>query len=363
MGDLGAQYRSMRREIDAAIDAVLASGAFILGPEVAKLEEEMARLCGVRFGIAVNSGTDALLLSMLAAGIGPGDEVITSPFTFFATAETVSQTGATPVFADIDPATFNIDPEAVEAAITPRTKAIVPVHLYGQAAAMDRLLDISKRHGLVVIEDAAQAIGARYKGKPCGSFGALGAFSFYPTKNLGAFGDGGMVVTDDEGLAEQVRLLRAHGSGGTYYYQRLGYCSRLDEIQAAILRAKMKRLPEWNEGRRANAAAYDEGLARVPVVTPVEATGDYHIYHQYTIRCGRRDALRQFLSERGVDTGIYYPLPLHLQEVYRNLGYREGSLPHAEDAAREVLSLPVHPGLKRADVNYVIRQIRAFHAN
>jgi dTDP-4-amino-4,6-dideoxygalactose transaminase len=359
MGDLAGQYRRLKKDIDRAISGVLAGGHFILGPEVARLESEIALLCGVRHGIAVNSGTDALLLSLLALGVGPGDEVITSPFTFFATAETISLTGATPVFVDIERATYNIDAAAVESAVTPRTKAILPVHLYGLPAAMPALMRVARKHKLAVVEDAAQAIGALCQGRPCGSMGDLGAFSFYPTKNLGAFGDGGMVVTNDDALAEQVRLLRAHGSGGTYFYKRLGYCSRLDELQAAIIRAKLRFLPGLNETRRQHAAAYGLKLPR-SLATPVETAGDYHIYHQYTVRSSRRDELKQFLAARGIDSGVYYPLPLHLQEVYSSLGYREGQLPESEAASRDVLSLPIHPGLTGRDINYVARNVKEF---
>lgn len=360
LGDLVGQYQTMRPEIDAAVSSVLNGGAFVLGPEVRALEQEIATRCGVAYGIGVNSGTDAILLSLLALDIGPGDEVITSPFTFFATAETISVTGAKPVFADIDPNTFNIDPAAVEAALTPRTKAIVPVHLYGQAADMEPLKATAARYGLAIVEDAAQAIGASCHGKPCGSFGDLAAFSFYPTKNLGAFGDGGMVVTNDESLMEKVRLLRAHGSGGSYFYKRLGYCSRLDEIQAAILRVKLGYLDRWNESRRQHAALYNKSLQGSSVQTPQERNGCYHIYHQYTIRCERRDELKTHLASHGIDSGIYYPLPLHLQEVYQELGYQEGDLPNAEQASRQVLSLPVYPELTADDIAYVASRIQAF---
>lgn len=362
LGDLIGQYQTIKDEIDGAFAAVMASGAFILGPEVKSLEAEIAEICGVAHGIGVNSGTDALLISMLALGFGPGDEVITTPFTFFATAETISITGATPVFADINPATFNLDPSAVEAAITPKTKAIVPVHLYGQAAEMDPLKAIAEKHGLAIVEDAAQIIGGSYKERPAGSLGNMAAFSFYPTKNLGAFGDAGMIVTNDDNLAEQARLLRFHGSGGSYFYKRVGYCSRIDAMQAAFLRVKLRHLSRWNELRRSHAAIYNEKLANSAVITPVEAPGCHHIYHQYTIRSTNRDALKAHLADRGVDSGIYYPLALHLQEVYRDLGYRPGSLPNSEAAAREVLSLPVYPELKPGDIEYVADCILDFKA-
>lgn len=362
LGDFAAQYAALKPEIDAAVAAVLERGTFILGPDVKALEAEIAAMCGVAHGIGVNSGTDAILISLLAAGIGPGDEVITTPFTFFATAETISLTGATPVFVDIEPDTFNIAADAVEAAITPRTRAILPVHLYGQVADMDALCALAERHGLVIVEDAAQAIGASYNNRPAGSFGAMAAFSFYPTKNLGAYGDGGMIVTDDADLAEQARVIRFHGSGGGYFYKRLGYCSRLDEIQATILRVKLPRLEDWNARRREHAALYTEMLADVDIITPIEAPGRHHIFHQYTLRTPRRDALKQWLTENGIDSGVYYPLSLHRQEVYRHMGLGEGSLPNSEAASREVLSLPIHPDLTRDDVAYVARAIRRLFA-
>jgi dTDP-4-amino-4,6-dideoxygalactose transaminase len=338
----------------------MARGLFVLGEEVTHLEDEIAHLCGVRHGVGVNSGTDALLLSLLALGVGPCDEVITTAFTFFATSETIALTGAKPVFVDIKPDSFNIDPAAIEAAVTPRTRAIIPVHLYGQLADMDAIKAIADRHGLAVLEDAAQGVGASYKGRPCGSFGNLAALSFYPTKNLGAFGDGGMVITNDDALAEKVRLLRSHGSGGSYYYRVLGYNSRLDEVQAAVVRVKLRHLPRWNDLRRRHAEIYNAKLDATDVKTPKELPERFHIYHQYTIRCAARDSLKEHLSHRGVDSGIYYPLPLHLQEVHADLGYGEGDLPHSEQAAKEVLSLPVYPELKREDIEYVADQIAEF---
>lgn len=360
MGDFAAQYRSLKEDLDAAVLDVLARGTFILGPDVKTLEAEIAIACGVEHGVGVNSGTDALLISLMTLDIGPGDEVITTPFTFFATAETISLTGATPVFVDIDPATFNIAPAAVEDAITPRTRAILPVHLYGQVADMEPLCALADRHGLAIIEDAAQAIGATCCGRAAGSFGQLAAFSFYPTKNLGAAGDGGMIVTNDAALAERARVIRFHGSGGGYYYGRLGYCSRLDEIQAAVLRVKLRHLADWNNRRRANAALYSELLKEADVITPVEAPDRQHIFHQYTIRSSHRDALKEHLAKNGVDSGVYYPLPLHRQEVYQGLGLPEGSLPASERAAREVLSLPIHPDLTPEDVAWVAGTIRQF---
>lgn len=359
-GNFADQYTHLQDAMDAAYHRVMESGAYILGPEVAALESEMAMRSSVAHGIGVNSGTDALLISMAALGFGPGDEVITTPFTFFATAETISLTGATPVFVDIHPETFNIDPAAIEAAVTPRTKGIVPVHLYGQMADMDPLMDIAERHGLAVVEDAAQAVGAAYKGRPPGAFGNTAAFSFYPSKNLGACGDGGMIVTRDGDLAAQCRIIRAHGSRVTYHYERLGYCSRLDELQAAFLRVKQDHLDDWNNARRANAALYDELLAGSGVTTPYASPDVHHVYHQYTIRHPRRDALKQHLNGHGVDANIYYPVSLHRQEVYRDLGYGPGSLPNSEAAAAEVLSLPVHAGLTPEDIRYVAAAVRAF---
>lgn len=360
LGDITGQYQTIRAEIDAAYAEVMSRGAFILGPEVKQLEAEIAALCGVEYGIGVNSGTDALLISLLALGIGEGDEVITTPFTFFATAETISLTGARPVFVDIDPGTFTIDSAAAEAAVTPRTRAILPVHLYGQAADMDALAAVADRHGLKIVEDAAQIIGGSYKGRPAGSLGDMAAFSFYPTKNLGACGDGGMIVTNNAELAEQARLLRFHGSGGSYFYKRVGYCSRLDEMQAAFLRVKLRYLPQWNELRRSHAAIYNERLDGSAVTPPLEAPGCRHIYHQYTTRSKHRDALKAHLAEHGVDSGIYYPEALHLQDVYKDLGYKAGSLPESEAAAREVLSLPVYPELKSEDIEYVAARVLEF---
>jgi len=360
MHDMTAQYRSIKDEMDRAALGVLERGIYILGPEVEALESEIAERCGARFGIGCNSGTDAILISLLALGIQPGDEVITTPFTFFATGETISQIGAVPVFVDIDPETFCINPDAVASAVTPRTKAIMPVHLYGQAADMDALSVIAERHGLPIIEDAAQAIGSLYKGRPCGSMGHAAALSFYPTKNLGACGDAGMILTNSEDVREKARLLRAHGSGGSYFHKVLGWNSRLDEIQAALLRVKLRKLAEWNESRRQHAALYNSLLAGSGVRTPIEAADRYHTYHQYTIRSPYRDELKPALTEAGVDTGVFYPLSLHLQEVYKTLGYREGDLPEAESAAREALSLPISPTVGIDDIHYVAERIRAF---
>jgi len=428
--DLARQYTVIKEEIDAAIQTVLISGHFILGTEVKAFEEELAKYCGVNHAIGVASGTDALLLSLRALGIGPGDsargitrdgnipraKVIVPSFTFFATAGVVHNVGATPVFADIDPKTYNIDPADVRRILTTnhelRTniKAIIPVHLYGQMADMDEIMSIAKEYELYVIEDAAQAIGATYL--PCaipgdetisrgrkvhnsepnkpneplpraittktpisrgnepyelaskaGTIGHLGCFSFFPTKNLGAYGDGGMVITDDDELAWRVRLLRVHGAKPKYYHHMVGYNSRLDALQAAILRVKLPYLDEWTAARQRVAARYDELLQDVHgIETPYQAPDRTHIFHQYTIRVleGRRDELRDFLKEKGIGTSIYYPLPLHLQECFKGLGYNEGALPVSERASQEVLSLPVFPELTVEEQDFVVRAISLF---
>ena len=357
--DLKAQYESIKDEINAAIAEVLESTQFILGPVVRDLEQRVAAYCGCKYGVGVASGTDALRLTLTVLGIGSGDEVITTPFTFIATANTISHCGAGPVFVDIDPRTYNIDPAAIEAAITERTKAIVPVHLYGQPADMDPIMELAEVHRLYVIEDAAQAIGASYKGRRVGSIGHASCLSFYPTKNLGAYGDGGMVVTNDAALAEKVDVLRRQGCKKKYHAQVLGFNSRLDSLQAAILRVKLKYLDGWNEARRRVAQRYNKLLADLPVTTPYEAPDVYHVYHQYTIQASQRDALAAYLKERGVGTMVYYPVPLHLQGLYVRLGYGEGSLPASEAASRKVLSLPIYPELaeeQRAGIAGAIQQ-------
>jgi dTDP-4-amino-4,6-dideoxygalactose transaminase len=342
--DLQPEVEALWDDLNRAIQEVLRSGRFVLGPNVQAFEEEVAAYMGVKHAIGMNSGTDALVIALRAAGIGPGDEVITTPFTFYATAEAVSLVGATPVFVDVDEKSFNIDPGLAAKAVTPRTKALLPVHLYGQAAEMDPLLALAKEHGLKVIEDTAQAFGAEYKGKKLGTIGDAGCFSFYPTKNLGAYGDAGMLITNDDQLAETARKLRVHGAKVTYFNELLGYNSRLDELQAAILRVKLPHLDEWNEKRRLLAHRYNQLLAGIPgVITPAE--GPYgHIYHQYTIRItgGKRDQVKQALAVAGVGSMIYYPVPLHRLPVYKD---QAPSLPVAERLAGEVLSLPVWPGL------------------
>lgn len=363
MGDPRAQYASLKAELDAAVLAVLESGRYILGVEVSALESEVAALSGCRYGVGVANGTDALVIALRALGIGPGDEVITSPFTFFATAEAISMVGATPVFADTDPRTFNLDPRSAASRITPRTAALLPVHLYGQPADMTAFRALAERCGLALIEDNAQAIGAAWDGTRTGGFGDAAATSFYPTKNLGGCGDGGMLMTSREDVQEKARLLRFHGSGGAYTYESLGYNSRLDELQAALLRVKLSKLFEWNERRRANAGRYNEVLKDHPAIQePYVAPQAHHVFHHYTVRTPERDRLRAHLQERGVQSGVYYPAPLHLQPVFAELGYREGELPESEKASREVLSLPVYPELTADSLEYVCQALTEFRA-
>jgi len=353
LADLVQQYESIRAEVDEAIRGVLETGRFILGPVVADLEERVAAFCGAKYGVAVNSGTDALMLSLVAHGIGPGDEVITSPFTFVATVEAIVNVGATPVFADIDPRTYNLCPESAASRVTERTRAIMPVDLFGQMADRTAFTEIADRHGLTLVWDAAQAIGALFDGRPLGAYRDSTTLSFFPTKNLGAFGDGGLVLTNDEGVRDRLVKFRFHGSGGGYHYESVGYCSRLDALQAAVLRVKLAHLPEWNEARRRHAALYGQLLSDRGVALPYADPRAYHTYHQYTLRYARRDDLKRVLADNGIDSGVYYPSPLHLQKAYAHLGYREGDLPEAERAAREVLSIPVHPGLSEEQIRYV----------
>lgn len=360
--DLSVQYRAIRPEIDAAIAEVLASGRFILGPQVAALEAEVAARCGVAHAIGLASGTDALHLALRACDIGPGDEVITSSFSFIATAEAIALVGAVPVFADIQPTTFNIDPKHIEERVTPRTRAIIPVHLFGQPADMDSILAVARARGLRVIEDAAQAIGGAYRGQPVGSLGDLACFSFFPTKNLGAYGDGGMVVTPDEGLARRIRRLRAHGDAGRYEHAELGINSRLDEIQAAILRVKLRHLETWTEVRRANAARYHALLEPcAAAVRPLEAPGLRHVYNQYTVRVRGRDALQAHLTAQGIGTAVYYPRPIHKQPAFRGWWPGDHRLPESERAAAEVLSLPIFPELGTERLRRVAESIQAFY--
>ncbi|MDI6794877.1 MAG: DegT/DnrJ/EryC1/StrS family aminotransferase [bacterium] len=358
--DLKAQYASIREEINEAVLKVIESGCYILGPNVAALEEEVAAYCQASFGIGVASGTDALYISLLAIGIKPGDEVITVPFTFIATAEVITLLGAKPVFVDIDPLTFNINPDRIEAAVTKKTKAIIPVHLYGQPADLDPILSLAAKYDLKVIEDGAQAIGAEYKGKRIGAIGDLGALSFFPAKNLGAYGDGGMVVTNNEDLAELIKMLRVHGSKEKYYHSIIGFNARLDELQAAVLRVKLKYLAEWTEARRQKAAAYNQGLKDSSVVIPQEPLFARHVYNQYTIRSRRRDELKEDLAANGIPTAIHYPMPLHLQEAFAFLGYKKGDFPESERAAGEVLSLPIYPELSEQQASEIIKGVSGF---
>jgi len=359
--DLSAQFAVIGGEIRAAIERVLASQQFVLGREGAALEEEIAQLCGVAHGIGVASGTDALILALRACGVQPGDEVLLPPFTFVATGSAVTALGAKPVFADIRPDTYNIDPSEFERRVTPRTRAIVVVHLYGLAADMDPILAFAKSRHLPVIEDNAQAIGASYKGRRTGSLGDAACLSFYPTKNLGAYGDAGMVVTNSAELAARIRTLRNHGQSAKYLSSEPGWNSRLDEIQAAILRVKLHHLSNWQCARQSHAAEYHRLFSQIPgVMPPLAPEGFEHVYHQYTIRIEQRDALQQFLSERKIGSTVYYPCPLHLQQLYASLGYRVGDFPHAERAAQEVLSLPMYPELRKEQVARVVETVAEF---
>ena len=378
--DLKAQFSQIRAEVMPAIDKVCASQHFILGEHVRKFEEEVARYSGAAAGVGVSSGTDALLLALMALDIGAGDEVITSPFTFFATAGTIARTGARPVFCDIDPLTFNLSPAAVQAFVDDhcvvqgtqlrnrttggRIKALMPVHLYGQTADMAPLLALARHYGLKVIEDAAQAIGSEYQGgERAGSMGDVGCFSFFPSKNLGAFGDAGLCTTNDSELAEKMRVLRVHGGKPKYFHALIGGNFRIDELQAAILQVKLKYLDEWTEGRQRNAAVYDEGLAGFDgrLTRPRALEGYRHIFNQYVVRAQNRDALRQRLSERSIGSEIYYPVPLHEQACFAYLNYRTGDFPHSERAAQETLALPIYPELEQAQLAHVIATVREFY--
>lgn len=363
--DLKPQYAAIRDEVRAAIDRVVETQHFILGPEVAALEAEIAAYCGAAHAIGVSSGTDALLVALMALDIGPGDEVVTTPFSFFATASVIARLGARPVFVDIDPATFNIDADAAVRALGPRTRAVIPVHLFGRCADIDPLLAACAERRIPVIEDAAQAIGATdVHGRPAGSIADIGCFSFFPTKNLGAFGEGGLVTVRDGELAHRITLLRAHGMEPRYYHRWLGGNFRLDAIQAAVLRVKLRYLPAWTEARRENARRYREmfdaaSVEGGEVVVPADVTG--HVYNQFVIRAEDRDALRAYLAEQGIGTEIYYPVPLHLQEALSGFGYGPGDFPAAEQAAREVLALPIYPELGAAAQQVVVDAVSAFY--
>jgi len=365
--DLDAQYRPLRDQLLAAITRVCDSQRFIMGPEIDGLERELAALLGIRHAIAVSSGTDALLLALMTLDIGPGDEVVTTPYSFFATAGCVVRVGARPVMVDIDPATFNIDPALAAAAITPRTKAVMPVHLFGLSADLDPIMDAANRAGIPVIEDAAQAIGSTYKSRPLGGIGALGCFSFFPSKNLGAFGDAGLLTTNDDALAEKARLLRTHGMKPKYHHHLVGANFRMDALQAAVLRVKAPHLDGWTEGRRRNAARYralfrDAGLDGA-IGLPIEPPDRRHIFNQFVIRTPERDALKRHLDEQGIGNEIYYPVPFHLQPCFANLGHRRGDFPHSERAANETLAIPIYGELTEAQQQTVVSAIAQFVRN
>ncbi|MCD6362406.1 MAG: DegT/DnrJ/EryC1/StrS family aminotransferase [Synergistetes bacterium] len=363
--DLKAQYARIKEEIDKALYSVLESQRFILGENVFKLEKELSSYIGVKHAIGVASGSDALLLSYMALGLGEGDEIITSPFTFFATASSAARLGIRVIFADVREDTYNLDISSVRERLTPQVKALVPVHIFGQPVEMDKIMEISRERGIPVVEDVAQAIGSAFKGRKAGSFGSLNCLSFFPSKNLGGYGDGGAILTDDDHLAELVRKLRVHGSSKRYYHDLLGINSRLDEIQAAILRVKLKYIDKWNEERRERAKYYNylfkEASLGEFVQPPVELEGNYHVYHQYVIRVKERDKLRSYLAERGIDTQIYYPIPLHLQPCFKAWGYEKGYCPVAERLCDEVLALPMYPELEKRAQEYVVENIADFY--
>jgi dTDP-4-amino-4,6-dideoxygalactose transaminase len=358
------QYLNLKEEIDNVIQKILNRGDFILGEEVKEFEQSVARYLGVKHAIGVASGTDALQIALMAIGLKPGDEVITTPFTFVATAETIVLLGGKPVYVDIDERTYNINPELIEDKITEKTKAIIPVHLYGQPAEMEKILDIARRYNLYVIEDSAQAFGAEYKGRKVCTFGDIACISFFPTKNLGAFGDAGMVVTNSDDLAEKIRMIRVHGSKKRYHHELLGVNSRLDTLQAGILLVKLKYVDEWNKRRIEIANRYSNSLKDIDsIITPYAEPYNKHIYHQFTIRTNRRDELIEFLKGRGIQTAVHYPIPLHLQKAFSYFGYKEGDFPIAEKCSREVLSLPMFPELRDDEVDYVIGSIVDFFKN
>jgi dTDP-4-amino-4,6-dideoxygalactose transaminase len=371
--DLKAQHATIRAEVMAAMSEVMESQQFILGPQVKQLEQEVAAYSQCRHAVGVSSGTDALLVSLMAEGVGPGDEVITTPYSFFATAGCVSRVGARPVFVDIDPVSFNIDPASIEAAVTPRTKAVIPVHLYGQMAEMDPIMETAKKRNLAVIEDGAQAIGAEYKGRRAGSVGHYGCFSFFPSKNLGGAGDGGMVTANDDDRAERLRVMRGHGGKPKYYHSVIGGNFRLDTLQAAVLLVKLRHLDEWTAGRQKNADTYRRlfreagvavGLADMKgkkgLVLPDELPGRRHIYNQFVIRVDRRDDLRAHLKEKGIGNEVYYPVPFHMQKCYAGLGYKDGDFPASERAARESLALPIYPELTSEMIAEVVGVVAGF---
>ncbi len=369
--DLKAQYSTIKGEVEAAVAEVLESQHFILGPKVEQCERAIAQYSGCSHAVGVSSGTDALLACLMAENIGPGDEVITTPYTFFATAGAIARVGATPVFVDIDPITYNLDPFRISSKITARTRAIIPVHLYGQMADMDTVMTLAGKHGFVVIEDAAQAIGAESGGRRAGSIGHYGCFSFFPSKNLGAVGDGGMIVTNDAQRAEKLKCLRAHGSKPKYHHKIVGGNFRLDALQAAVVSAKLPHLDEWTVGRQRNAKKYDDlfleaGLAtnknESPSVGLPKVVRERHIFNQYVIRVSRRDQLQSALQQRGIGTEVYYPVPMHLQECFAYLGHCTGAFPESESAAKQTLALPIYPELSEAQLRHVVDSIRAFFA-
>jgi dTDP-4-amino-4,6-dideoxygalactose transaminase len=365
--DLHAQYKTIKPEIDAAVERVFASQQFVLGDEVAAFEEALAEYCGSRHAIGCASGSDALLLALMALGVGAGDEVITVSYSFFATASSITRLGAMPVFVDISLSDFNLDPALVERAITPQTKAIIPVDLYGQCVDMEAIAEIAERSGLPVVEDAAQALGAEYKGRHAGTLGTIGCLSFFPSKNLGGAGDGGMLLTDDESLAAKLRILRVHGGRERYYHSVIGINSRLDALQAAVLGVKLRYLDRWNEARRARASRYNVLFAAGGLdeflMTPRTKEHRRHIYHQYTLRCSRRDELMEHLRSAGIGCEVYYPVPLHRQECFAYLGYQPGSLPASEQLAADALSLPIYAELDDQMQDYVVEKVTEFYSS
>lgn len=358
--DLKAGFAPIKNDVMKAIEDVLSGMNLYIGPNCQAIEKEFALYCGAKYAIGVGSGTEAIQFVLLACGVKEGDEVITSPHTFFATVEAIACIGARPVFVDIDPATYNINPDEIEKRITKRTKAIIPVHMYGQSADMDTIMAISKRYGIPVIEDVCQAHGALYNGIKCGSIGKSGCFSFYFTKNIGAYGEGGMVITNDERIHEQVRLYRNHGHKSKYEHAVVGYNGRLDEMQAAILRIKLRHLDEYNQKRREKAASYNTFIKDVPVILPVEAKDRKHVYHLYVVRSKERDSLQEYLNKKGIGTGIHYKNPVHLQEAVAGLGYKKGDFPEVEKACDEILSLPIYPELSEESQIYIAEKIREF---
>ena len=361
MLDLKAQFAKYKSELMRAVEDVCNSQILCLGPAVEKFEKEAASYCGCKYATGVSSGTDALLLSLMAAGIVPGDEVITTPFTFFATAGTVSRLGAKPVFVDVDAETYNIDPAKIEAKITKKTRAIIPVHIFGQIAQMKPIMEIARKHKLLVIEDAAQAMGATQDGKQAGSIGDIGCYSFYPTKNIGAFGDAGMVVTNDAALAEKIRLMRVHGENPRYFYRMIGGNFRMDNIQGAVLSVKLKYLDEWNKKRRDNAAIYNRMFSGTVVKPQKIEPNNTSIYHQYTITVPKREQLQAYLTKQSIGSGIFYPQPLHLQDCFKELGYKKGDFPAAEELTENVLSLPIYQELTTEQIEHVGKTVLEFY--